>query len=229
MSTRGRWIASAAALGMTAAAAALCLLSSSRGHLLLPVQIGLAALAAVALPSAWLFGRSYDRIKVESTVDSLTGIYNRRFIETLFRKLLQQAHRKRKRMSVIMLDVNDFKEVNDRFGHQKGDMALAMIAETLRSCSDRGELVGRWGGDEFIMICPYADEKAVDRISSRIHEQLLGVSRRIGLRLSVAIGCAVFPDQGKDLSQLVNLADKKMYGDKHVCKTQETEPAALQA
>ncbi|QHW30820.1 GGDEF domain-containing protein [Paenibacillus rhizovicinus] len=229
MSNHGRWIAAAVSLGMTAVSAGLCYLSSSQGHMLVSVQLGLAVLAAAALPTAWMFGRSYDRLRLEATIDSLTGAYNRRFIDTTFKKLLRQASRKRKRMTVIMLDVNDFKEVNDRLGHQQGDMALKLIAETLQSCSDRGEFVGRWGGDEFIMICPYSDDKAIDRVIKRIQEQLLVVSRRVGLRLSVAVGHAVFPEQGKDLSQLMNTADKKMYGDKYVCKSQETEPAALQA
>ncbi|NBC69854.1 GGDEF domain-containing protein [Paenibacillus sacheonensis] len=204
-------------------------MASSQGHLLLPVQLGLAALAAAAFPGAWLAGRSYDRLRFEATTDSLTGAYNRRFIEATFKKLLRKAARRRKRMTVIMLDVNDFKEVNDRFGHHQGDTALALIADTLRSCSERGEFVGRWGGDEFILICPYADDKGIERITKRIHEQLLGISRRIGLRLSVSIGYAVFPDQGKDLSQLTYTADKNMYADKYMCKMQDSEPAALQA
>lgn len=229
MSKNGRLIATVAALGMTSAAAGLCYMASQPEHSLFPVELGLGAFAAVILPGGWLLGRSYDRLKIDATVDSLTGAYNRRFVESTFGRLLRQASRKRKRMSVIMLDVNDFKEVNDRFGHQQGDSVLALIAETLRSCSDRGEIVGRWGGDEFILICPYADDKGMDRITKRIHDQLLGVSRRIGLRLSVSVGNSIFPDQGKDLNQLTNVADKKMYADKYVCKMKETEPAALQA
>lgn len=229
MSKQGRMIAIASSLGMTTAAAGLCFLAETKGHSLLTLPLGLAAFAGIAISFGWIAGRSYDRLKVEATVDRLTGVYNRSFIESTFQSLQRQAARKRKRMSVIMMDVNDFKEVNDRFGHLKGDSALALIAETLRSCSDRGEIAGRWGGDEFIMICPYADEKGLDRITKRIQDQLLALSRRVGLRLSVSVGHAVFPEQGKDLSQLMRVADKKMYADKFVCKKQENEPAALQA
>ncbi|MBO7748753.1 GGDEF domain-containing protein [Paenibacillus sp. MWE-103] len=228
MAKNGQVVGAAAALGMTAASAGLCYMAS-QGRALLPVEAGLGAFAAVVLSAGWLLGRCYDRLKTDATVDALTGVYNRRFIETTFRKLQRQASRKRKRMAVMLLDVNDFKDVNDRFGHQQGDSALALIAETLRLCAERGEFVGRWGGDEFILICPYADDKAIERITKRIHDQLLAVSRKIGLRLSVSTGCSVFPDHGKDLGQLTLAADKKMYADKYASKTQEAEPAALQA
>ncbi|MFC4811441.1 GGDEF domain-containing protein [Paenibacillus sp. GCM10023250] len=228
MAKHGRVVGAVTALGLTAASAGLCYMAS-QGHVPIPAAAGLGAFAAVVLPAGWMLGRSYDRLKTDATVDALTGVYNRQFIEAAFRKLERQASRKRKRMTVMLLDVNDFKDVNDRFGHQQGDSALALIAETLRHCAERGEFVGRWGGDEFILICPYADDKAIERITKRIHDQLLAVSRRIGLRLSVSVGCAVFPDHGKDLRQLTHGADKRMYADKYASKTQEAEPAALQA
>ena len=197
MSKNGRLIATVAALGMTSAAAGLCYMASQPEHS--AVSRRARARRVRGGHTAWgmAAGPQFDRLKFDATVDSLTGAYNRRFVESTFGRLLRQASRKRKRMSVIMLDVNDFKEVNDRFGHQQGDSVLALIAETLRSCSDRGEIVGRWGGDEFILICPYADDKGMDRITKRIHDQLLGVSRRIGLRLSVSVGNSIFPDQGR--------------------------------
>lgn len=228
MSQNGRWTAIAAAVGTTTATAGLSYLAS-RGQSLFPVQLGLAGFAAIVFPISWVLGRGYDKLKEEATVDCLTGAFNRRFIEATYMKLMNEAGRKRKKMTVMMLDVNDFKEVNDRFGHQQGDIALALIAETLREVSDRGEIIGRWGGDEFILICPYADDKGVERLSKRIQDQLLGVSMRVGLRLSVSIGTAIFPDQGKDLIQLMAIADKKMYSDKFTRKTIETEPTALQA
>lgn len=228
MSHHGRNIALVTATGLTAAAGGLSVMAS-HAHMLLPVVIGVSAFATAVFSLGLLLGKKYDRLKFEATMDSVTKVYNRRFIEVNFKTLLRQAERKRKRMTVMMLDVNDFKEVNDRFGHNQGDTALAAIAEVLRQCGDRGEIIGRWGGDEFIIICPYADEKHVERLLNQIHEQLQSISLQTGIRLSVSAGHAAYPEQGTDLCQLTQNADKRMYADKYLRKKQATEPAALQA
>ncbi|MBP3962359.1 GGDEF domain-containing protein [Paenibacillus lignilyticus] len=228
MARNGRLTACAASCGATLATASLCLLAS-KTPTPLAVLIGTAAFAAAALPIGFLLGLQYDRLKEASIQDSLTGLYNRRFIETNFKKLAAKANRKRKKMTVMMLDVNDFKEVNDRLGHSQGDQALALIAGALKACATYGEIIGRWGGDEFIIICPYADDKGIDRIVKLIHEQLFSISLRTGLRLSISVGHASFPEHGMEIGQLLQAADKRMYAEKYVRKAQLTEPAALQA
>ncbi|REE92811.1 diguanylate cyclase (GGDEF)-like protein [Paenibacillus taihuensis] len=228
MSHHGRNTALAIATGLTAAAGGLSVLAS-HAHMLLPVVIGVSAFATAIFSFGLFLGTKYDRLKFEATMDSVTDVYNRRFIEANFKMLLRQAERKRKRMTVMMLDVNDFKEVNDRYGHMQGDKVLAAIAEGLKQCGDRGEITGRWGGDEFIMICPYADEKHVERLLNQIHEQLQSISLKTSLRLSVSVGHAAYPEHGTDLCQLTQSADKRMYADKYLRKKQATEPTALQA
>ncbi|SDX66650.1 GGDEF domain-containing protein [Paenibacillus sp. CF384] len=228
MSRNGRLTACVASCGTTLATASLCLLAS-KTPTPLAYLIGTAAFAAAALPIGYYLGLKYDRLKEASILDSLTGLYNRRFIESNFKKLATKAKRNRKKMTVMLLDVNDFKEVNDRMGHSQGDTALALIARTLTECANYGEIIGRWGGDEFILICPYADDKGIDRIVKLIHEQLYSISLRTGLRLSVSVGHASFPEHGMEIGQLLQAADKRMYAEKYVRKAQLTEPAALQA
>ncbi|WP_323132023.1 GGDEF domain-containing protein [Paenibacillus silvisoli] len=228
MSRNGRLTACAASCGATLAAAGLCLLASKTPSPF-AASIGIAVFAAITIPIGYALGLKYDRLQAAASTDSVTGVYNRRFLESIFKKLQKKALRTRKRMTVILMDVNDFKEVNDRMGHSQGDHALKLIAGALAASAERGELIGRWGGDEFMMICPYADEKGIDRVIKQIHEQLFGISVRTGLRLSVSAGYAVFPDQGTELGQLTASADKRMYAEKHVRKAQLSEPAALQA
>lgn len=228
MSNEGRITAGAIAIGTILFTAGNTYWLSGIDNAL-TASIGTAIIAIAALPLAWMLGRKYDRLRADSFIDCVTGVYNRRFIETGFPKLCLQAQQKNKRMSVLLLDVNDFKEVNDRFGHSQGDMALMMISETLKECSVKGEIVGRWGGDEFIMICPYADDKGIEKLTSSLHEQLLKLSQRTGMRLSVSAGSSVFPDDGLQLTQLVQAADKRMYADKYLAKRRTTEPEAKQA
>ncbi|QYR20570.1 GGDEF domain-containing protein [Paenibacillus sp. sptzw28] len=185
--------------------------------------------AAAALPIAWLLGRKYDLLKSNSTIDCMTGLYNRGFIEANFPKLVNQAQRKRKKLTVLILDVNDFKEVNDRFGHEQGDQALRLVSETLQICAQRGEISGRWGGDEFIMICPYADDRLLEKLLQQLQEKLLRLSVITGFGLSVSVGSASFPEQGNQLSELAHTADKRMYADKKSRKMKHAEPGMMQA
>ncbi|MFC5652828.1 GGDEF domain-containing protein [Paenibacillus solisilvae] len=228
MSYEGRITAGTAAIGVILFTAGFSYWSNGLNSFT-AASSGAAIAALAGLPLAWLFGRKFDRLKAESFTDSVTGIYNRRFIGSGFPKLGRQAQRRNKRMSVLLLDVNDFKEVNDRFGHAQGDAALRMIAETLKACSIKGEIVGRWGGDEFIMICPYADDKGIEKLAAHIHDQLLKLSLHAGMRLSVSLGSSVFPEDGTQLIQLVQSADKRMYADKLVTKRRPVEPEVKQA
>ncbi|BBH21801.1 hypothetical protein Back11_31460 [Paenibacillus baekrokdamisoli] len=228
MSHQGRIIAVMIAIGMILFTTGLNYWSS-KTHGWISVSIGAAIFAAVALPLSWIIGRKYDQLKIDSFVDCVTDIYNRRFVELSFPKLSLQAQRNHKRLSVILIDVNDFKEVNDRFGHARGDMALKLISQTLKDCSTKGEIVARWGGDEFIMICPYADDKSIDKLSAQLHEQLLKLSQQSGLLLSVSLGSAVCPVEGSKLTQLVQTADKRMYAHKVITKRIAAEPEIKQA
>ena len=228
MSYEGRITAGAITIGTVLFTSALSYWSRGLNSSM-AASAGAAIIAIAGLPIAWVLGRKYDQLRADSYLDIVTGVYNRRFMETGYPKLNLQARRKNKRMSVLLLDVNDFKEVNDRFGHFQGDIALRMISQTLKECSVKGEIVGRWGGDEFIMICPYADDKGIEKLSSHLHEQLLKLSQRTGMHLSVSLGCSVFPEDGTQLSQLVQSADKRMYMDKKLTKRRLAEPEAKQA
>ncbi|MBW7476773.1 GGDEF domain-containing protein [Paenibacillus oenotherae] len=190
---------------------------------------GMAASSLLSLPLAWILGGKYDRLKADSTRDCLTGVHNRGFIESSFPKLLQQAQRKQKKISILMIDVNDFKDVNDRFGHEQGDRALKLIAQSLAACSLKGEIVARWGGDEFVIVCPYGDDKGIDAWIREQHQHLLRLTQRMGFNLSVSVGSACYPEHGSDLFQLVRSADKKMYANKNLRRIHNGPHEALQA
>ncbi|RIE02637.1 GGDEF domain-containing protein [Cohnella faecalis] len=105
--------------------------------------------------------------------------------------------------------------VNDKLGHEAGDGLLCKVARTLREQSTLGEIVGRIGGDEFLVLCPYGDSAALEKYGERLNKKLIELSAGWNHHpLSMSIGYAVFPEEGRTLEQLMRAADCKMYADK---------------
>ena len=172
--------------------------------------------AAVALENA----RLYDAARSLADRDPLTGLYNHRFLhERLGEELLRSA-RAHQPVSILMLDIDDFKLVNDTFGHQVGDQFLVRLASVVRSTLRGSDIPARYGGEEFSVILPDADEEAGDRAAARIHEALRGQSfkpeGRGEVSLSVSIGRATFPGDGRTATELIEQADTRMYEAKAV-------------
>ncbi|MBW5447908.1 diguanylate cyclase [Cohnella sp. CFH 77786] len=208
----------------SAAAAAAQWIGSGSSDVAMWTGLGFAAAAA---PIGWFLGGRYDRLKEWAERDSLTGACCRRFVQTAFPRLVAQADRRRKRFSVLLIDVNDFKTVNDTLGHAKGDDLLRKLAGALMDAAKHGEIVVRWGGDEFLLLCPYGDRSALETMSRTIGERMAQISSQWNRPLSVSIGSAVYPDDGRMLDELVQAADKGMYADKH--RRKEAGPQRLNA
>ncbi|MRR51836.1 MAG: diguanylate cyclase [Rhodocyclaceae bacterium] len=157
-----------------------------------------------------------QRIEELAYFDSLTGLPNRRMLLEHLRRVLQQAKRFHRSMALMFVDLDNFKQVNDSLGHDAGDEFLVEVAGRLKACLRAGDLVGRQGGDEFIVILPeisHPDDAAV------VAEKLLALLRepRILVRgtevsASASIGIAVFPADGDDdYQELMKKADLAMY------------------
>lgn len=227
VSYRGRMIAIAAAVGLSGCAALYGLWPEDSR--LLRAGAGALLFAAVSLPAGWWLGWQYDRLARLAVVDPLTGVYNRRFVENGFAKLTARAAKRRKRMAVMLIDLNDFKQVNDSLGHLQGDAAIREVAMALRHSAERGEIVARWGGDEFIVICPYADDQTAASLLRKVRERLTHASLRTGIRLAISAGLAAYPADGGHLSQLVQIADQRMYADKLLAKRDQADAKSLPA
>ena len=89
-----------------------------------------------------------------SNTDSLTGVFNRRYLDTIIRREVENVKRYDTSFSIILLDIDNFKKINDTFGHNKGDAVLKKIADILMNNSRANDIIGRWGGEEFLLICP---------------------------------------------------------------------------
>lgn len=152
-----------------------------------------------------------EKLRYMSTHDALTGLYNRAYFELELQRLERSRHFP---VSVIMMDVNGLKGVNDREGHQRGDMLLQEVGSILLEMFRAEDMVARIGGDEFIVLLPETDDKTVAKAITRIRNVLEEKKEREGVpKVSLALGAATATEPGK-LADSIKLADKMMYQDK---------------
>jgi len=156
------------------------------------------------------------RIRAEAETDDLTGLANRRALQRMLRVALARARAHDLVVGVLMLDLDGFKAVNDRYGHATGDAALREVAERLRGSVRERDLVARAGGDEFVVVLPDLPaggaRDAADRVEAAFATPLeLGGAQA---RLRAAVGVASFPDDGADADVLLAAADRAMYARK---------------
>jgi diguanylate cyclase (GGDEF)-like protein len=147
-------------------------------------------------------------------VDELTGVYNRRGFLNLARQHVKFARRTKKGFWLIFIDVDRLKEINDRFGHQEGDVALVATAEILRKTFRESDVIARLGGDEFVVLAIHAADDSVQSMTARMQDVLRehnqGAQR--GYELAVSIGVTPFdPAADTSLEELLARADEALY------------------
>jgi diguanylate cyclase (GGDEF)-like protein len=159
----------------------------------------------------------YKRIRKLSNTDPITGLFNHRFIISKLRGEIKRASRYRHRLATIMLDIDNFKPINDQFGHLVGDRALHQVALAIVSACRATDFVGRYGGDEFLVVLPETNTTQARRVAERIlkHISQLEIktlsNKPIGRRLTASIGVSAYPNNGLTTSELISQADKCLY------------------
>lgn len=171
-------------------------------------------LLAVAL--VWSLWRISVNRKNQALEDPLTGLKNRRFLVPFMEQETQRLRRARLSALILILDIDHFKLVNDRWGHEVGDAALKQLTLVLRNCVRNADVVARWGGEEFVIICPQTSVEHVEVICGRIRNQLLHhpmVSGEASFHLTVSIGAALFSPAATDEPWDASLAraDQALY------------------
>ena len=189
------------------------LLSNMAGH------------AALALDNA----ERRERLEKQALVDSLTGAYNHGAFLRLLSEFGEKASVDETCLSLIMLDIDLFKQYNDRYGHLAGDSILAALCATIRSHLKRTDVLGRWGGEEFAIILPRATGSQALQVADRIRASMpkveISVLDKTFPAPTVSQGIAEFPREATDLMQLVDLADRRLYVAKQRGRDQ-VEPGA---
>ncbi len=148
--------------------------------------------------------------------DPLTGLPNHRALVAALDQELARSEQHHNTYSILYLDLDNFKNINDIYGHLVGDAILKEFAELLRSLLRQPDTVGRWGGDEFLIILPETGEEEARVVAERIRATLVGHSFSKGrrLHLSCSIGIATYPTSGLLRKHLITAADRSLYAAK---------------
>jgi diguanylate cyclase (GGDEF)-like protein len=177
----------------------------------------LASQAVVALDNA----RLHRIVEQQARVDALTGLANRRHFEDQLAAERARVERFGGPLAIVLADLDDFKEVNDRFGHPVGDVVLREFARTLEEEIREIDIAARWGGEEFVLLLPATDLRGAEEVAERVRAALRGrvVVSAAGdpIRVTASFGVAAYPEAGSD-DQLLETADAALYEAKRAGK-----------
>ena len=188
--------------------------------------LNLVYLVLVLCTLSWTYGVSVScNLRAQRSIlemareDALTGLPNRRHVDEMLDKAIAQSARHQQGFGFILIDLNHFKAVNDRYGHQAGDLLLKEVARRLKNFCRHADFVGRIGGDEFVALTfGVNQESQLDSTLLRLKKMLEGSCIIQGnvVEIQAALGCALFPTDGNSADKLMQIADQRMYLDKSV-------------
>jgi len=176
-----------------------------------PLMLSAGQELAVALSNV----RLRETLRDQAVRDPLTGLYNRRYMEEMLDQQLHSAKRIGYDIGFIMADLDHFKEFNDRFGHEAGDLLLKAVANRIKEVIRLEDIGCRYGGEEFLIILPHASLEDTHARALQIQEEIRNISfsydtRQLG-NITISMGVSAFPNNGDDVSVLVRAADLAMY------------------
>jgi len=154
--------------------------------------------------------------------DGLTALYTHQYFYDKLSSLLVDSDNNMP-INLIIIDLDDFKKINDEYGHLYGDRVLRKVADTIKANVRDSDIVARYGGDEFAIILSGVEQSLCDSIMSRLRESIVN----LGHFTHVSLGCARYPDEANELYQLIDLADKRMYAEKIVNRSPRNDPPAF--
>lgn len=154
--------------------------------------------------------------------DYLTGLSNQRTLAARLAEEVERARAQQTSCSVLFIDIDHFKAINDQYGHATGDLVLRQVARRVASSLHAEDCLGRWGGEEFIAILPGEDllsaHEAAEAIRMQVSQQVV-ISEK-NLRVTCSLGIATYPQMGASPDGLINAADQAMYEAKHLGRNQ---------
>ena len=159
----------------------------------------------------------YTKTLNEAIKDSLTGIHNRRYFDERFLDEIDRAKRYGESLSLVVCDIDRFKQVNDTFGHQVGDMVLTQLADILKKNRRKSDVVARYGGDEFAMLLLNTDKDEAVSVAEKLRQEIeraVFKAYDVDLKITISFGVASFDEQNDTFNSLMSKADKFLYAAK---------------
>jgi diguanylate cyclase (GGDEF)-like protein len=170
--------------------------------------------AAVFLVLGYILGRQIDELRRLSTTDSLTRLANRRAFQARLRDEWRRTRRYRSPLSLLLVDVDGLKRINDERGHAVGDRVLRTAARAIATTMRATDMGGRWGGDEFAIVAPNTGRSSANRLAHRLLHEVEARARGLELAVTVSIGVATFEPNSHapaTAEWLLNAADAALY------------------
>jgi diguanylate cyclase (GGDEF)-like protein/PAS domain S-box-containing protein len=180
-------------------------------------QNRLARAAAEQIALALANVKLQETLRAQASRDPLTGLFNRRHMESSLERELYRAYRRKSTLGIVMLDLDHFKKFNDRFGHEAGDSALREVAALLARRSRGEDIVCRYGGEEFLLVLPECSLSGLRARAEQIREEIRGAQLRPSGRirsLTASLGVALYPDHGATAVEVIRAADAALYRSK---------------
>jgi diguanylate cyclase (GGDEF)-like protein len=167
----------------------------------------------------------FQEMKTLSLTDAMTNLHNYRYFEDRLKEEINRASRHKKKVSLMMIDIDHFKNYNDTMGHQAGDEVLRMIGKILKNTIRDEDIVARYGGEEFCIILPGIEKKGIPILGERVRkkvesEKFFKQEVQPGGQLTISVGTATFPDDAKNFSDIIEKADKALYQAKNAGRNQ---------
>lgn len=215
------------ALGILYFRAELSRGSRARNHLLFsPERLHFYHSISESLSLAIANIRLRESLRSQAIRDPLTGLFNRRYFEETLRRELNRAERDGKPLSLVMLDIDHFKKLNDTFGHDAGDTALKIVGEILGRRTRAGDVACRYGGEEFALVFPGMPANVasarVENLRAQIESQDIYFHGRALGEVTVSAGVAIYPEHAGDMESLIHAADNALYKSKEAGRNRVT-------
>jgi diguanylate cyclase (GGDEF)-like protein len=158
----------------------------------------------------------HGQVELQTQMDSLTGVYNHGYFLRLLKEQADESELRHRPLSLIMLDIDYFKQYNDTYGHLAGDEILTNLCDTIKRYLKKTDAVGRWGGEEFAISLPGASGQQALQVAQRIRQSMsvLLIQNHEAETIpvpTVSQGIAIYPDEAGDIMQLIDLADRRLY------------------
>jgi diguanylate cyclase (GGDEF)-like protein len=162
--------------------------------------------------------RLVEQLRSAADIDPVTGVHNHRYLQERLRQEVARSARSHSPLAVLMMDLDEFKPVNDRHGHADGDRVLHNVGATIMAEVRTSDIVARYGGDEFVVLMPDSDAAQAEAVARRVVSAIMGRRHELsdGSQVSVGVsaGLAIYPADGRTSAQLLQAADEAMYGAK---------------